>query len=184
MTQADSDLSRYFLMGGLLQAFYWMDESIQNHFQAAGLPEVTRTQSLIMTNVACGVTRPAELARRIGISRQAVQQLIADMTERKLLVLEPDPDDARAKVVRYHPRGQELGRITMMALERIDAVIEERVGRRALQELRRSLLSSDWGPPVTATAEELASASKKARPPVEAVARHRKKAFARKTKRA
>jgi DNA-binding MarR family transcriptional regulator len=182
MTQRDSDLSRYFLMGGLLQAFYWMDESIQNHIRTAGLPPITRTQSLIMTNVSCGVTRPAELARRIGISRQAVQQLIADMTKRKLLVLKPDPADARAKVVHYHPRGQEIGRITMMALERIDAVIEERVGRRALLELRRALLNSDWGPPVTATPTELDAASRKARPPVEDVARHRKKAFARSRK--
>jgi hypothetical protein len=101
------------------------------------------------------------------------------MTKRKLVVLKPDPNDARAKIVTYHPRGQEIGRVTMAALERIDAVIEERVGRRALQELRRALLNSDWGPPVTATADELDSTTKKARPAVEEVVRHRKKAFAR-----
>src|SRR3546814_9704006 len=87
--------SRYFLMSGLLHAFYWMDEGLQNHLRAAGMPAVSRTQSLIMTNVADGVTRPAELARRLGISRQAVQQLLADLQTRGLIELVADPADAR-----------------------------------------------------------------------------------------
>ena len=171
----DADLSRYFLMAGLLQAFYWMDEGLQNHLRAAGLPEVTRTQSMIMTNISCGVTRPAELARRLGISRQAVQQLLADMQERKLIVLKPDPDDARAKVVRYNPRGEALGRVTMLALERIDAAIEARLGARALSELRRVLLAGDWGPPVVAGPKDLEAQRKLPRPPLEIVARHGRK---------
>src|SRR3546814_1871220 len=78
-------------MSGLLHAFYWMDEGLQNHLRAAGMPAVSRTQSLIMTNVADGVTRPAELARRLGISRQAVQQLLADLQTRGLIALVADP---------------------------------------------------------------------------------------------
>jgi DNA-binding MarR family transcriptional regulator len=171
----DTDLSRYFLMAGLLQAFYWMDEGLQNHLRAAGLPEVTRTQSMIMTNISCGVTRPAELARRLGISRQAVQQLLADMQERKLIVLKPDPDDARAKVVRYNPRGEALGRVTMLALERIDDAIAARLGTRALSELRRVLLAGDWGPPVAAAPKDLEAQRKLPRPPLEVVARHGRK---------
>lgn len=171
----EQDVSRYFLMAGLLQAFYWMDEGLQNHLRAAGLPEITRTQSMIMTNISCGVTRPAELARRLGISRQAVQQLLADMQERKLIVLKPDPEDARAKVVRYNPRGQDIGRTTMIALERLDAAIEERLGKKALLELRRILLASDWGAPVTASKADLRAEAADPRPPLTLVARHKRK---------
>lgn len=163
-------------MAGLLQAFYWMDEGLQNHFRAAGLPEVTRTQSMIMTNISCGVTRPAELARRLGISRQAVQQLLADMQERKLVVLRPDPADARAKVVRFNSRGEALGRVTMLALERIDDAITSRLGTRALSELRRVLLVGDWGPPVAAAPKDLEAQRKLPRPPLEIVARHGRRA--------
>jgi DNA-binding MarR family transcriptional regulator len=166
-------------MAGLLQAFYWMDEGLQNHLRAAGMPEVTRTQSMIMTNISCGVTRPAELARRLGISRQAVQQLLADMQERKLVVLKPDPKDARAKIVRYNPRGQDIGRITMIALERLDAAIEQRLGRKALTELRRVLLHGDWGQPVTAAPRDLASQRTKPRPTLEAVVKHKRRSSAR-----
>ena len=166
-------------MAGLLQAFYWMDEGLQSHFRAAGLPEVTRTQSMLMTNVSCGITRPAELARRLGISRQAVQQLLADMQERKLVVLKPDPADARAKVVRFNQRGQALGRVTMLALERIDDAIEARLGAGALACLRRVLLGRDWGPPVTASPRDLDAQRKLPRPALEVVARHGRKARSR-----
>jgi len=152
--ESDSLTSRYFLMSGLLHAFYWMDEGLQNHFKAAGFPKVSRTQSMIMANLADGITRPSELARRIGISRQAVQQLLVDMEQRKLVRLVPDPDDARAKIVRYNSQGLEIGQVAINALTRIDAEIENRLGRKALLELRRILVESDWGEPVQATEAE------------------------------
>ncbi|HSW13482.1 MAG TPA: helix-turn-helix domain-containing protein [Solimonas sp.] len=166
---AVADPSRYFLMSGLLHAFYWMDEGLQNHMNAAGLPPVSRTQSLIMTNIADGVTRPAELARRLDISRQAVQQLLAGMQERGLIDLVPDPDDARAKVVRYSAQGREIGKLTMRALERIDTEMEKRLGAKALKDLRRLLVDTDWGEPVTATSADVKKGSAQTAKALEAV---------------
>ncbi|WP_162932570.1 MarR family winged helix-turn-helix transcriptional regulator [Solimonas sp. K1W22B-7] len=166
---AVAEPSRYFLMSGLLHAFYWMDEGLQNHLAAAGLPPVSRTQSLVMTNIADGVTRPAELARRLDISRQAVQQLLAGMQERGLIDLVADPDDARAKVVRYSAQGREIGKLTMRALERIDAELEKRLGAKALKELRRVLVEADWGEPVQATAADVKKGSAQTAKALEAV---------------
>ena len=59
------------LMRGLLRAYYWMDESLQNGLQQAGYPPRTRTQTMILINIADGITRAAELARVLGVSRQA-----------------------------------------------------------------------------------------------------------------
>lgn len=145
--------SRYFLMSGLLHAFYWMDEGMQNHMRAAGQPSLTRTQSLIMTLVADGVTRPADLARRLDISRQAVQQLLANMQGRRLVDLVPDRNDARAKIVKYSSRGHDIQMVAARALEHIDEEIERRLGKRALVALRKILVESDWGEPVTAPAQ-------------------------------
>jgi len=162
--------SRYFLMSGLLHAYYWMDEGLQNHLRAAGMPGLSRTQSLIMTNVADGVTRPAELARRLGISRQAVQQLLADMQQRGLLDLTDDPADARAKIIRYSSRGVQIGEITVRALEHLDEQIERRLGSRALSELRRILLDRDWGDPVEARAADVRPRKRRKGPPLAVVA--------------
>ena len=144
--------SRYYLMSGLLHAYYWMDESLQAQLQAAGMPPLSRTQSQIMTNIADGVNRPSEMARRLGISRQAVQQLLSDLQQRELVELIPDPADARAKVIRYSSHGQKIAKVTIKALERIDAEIEARLGAQALQQLRQLLVESDWGEPLGANA--------------------------------
>lgn len=161
--------SRYFLMSGLLHAFYWMDEGLQNHLRAAGMPAVSRTQSLIMTNVADGVTRPAELARRLGISRQAVQQLLADLQTRGLIELVNDPADARAKIIRYSKRGVQIGEVTVRALEHIDSEIEKRLGAKTLAHLRRILLERDWGEPVVARAADVKPQARRKGPSLEAV---------------
>jgi DNA-binding MarR family transcriptional regulator len=158
-------------MRGLLHAFYWMDESMQSHVEAAGVNAISRSQSMIMSNIADGVTRPADLARRLGISRQAVQQLLADMQERELIDLVQDPSDARAKIVRFSTRGRNLGEITIRALEHIDTVLEQRIGSKALEDLRRLLVDTDWGDPVTVTAAEMNQKKRRKGPSLDAVVR-------------
>ena len=67
------------LMRGLLRAYYWMDESLQNGLQQAGYAPRTRTQTMILINISDGITRAAELARVLGVSRQAIQQQINEL---------------------------------------------------------------------------------------------------------
>ena len=50
-------------MRGLLRAYYWMDESLQNGLVEAGFQPRTRTQTMILINISNGITRAAELAR-------------------------------------------------------------------------------------------------------------------------
>ena len=77
------------LMRGLLRAYYWMDESLQNGLQRAGYRPRTRTQTMILIHISNGVTRAAELARALGVSRQAIQQQIneLDPIPREVLML-------------------------------------------------------------------------------------------------
>jgi|HigsolmetaAR201D_1030396.scaffolds.fasta_scaffold21126_2 DNA-binding MarR family transcriptional regulator len=134
-----------YLMRGLLHAFYWMDESLQNHLRASGWPRVSRTQSMIMVNVSDGITRPVDLARNLGISRQAVQQVLADMEEQGLITLVPDPDDARAKIVRFSPRGKGIVDAALRAIASIERELEKRLGKQLFVQLKRALLERDWG---------------------------------------
>lgn len=168
---AESNRQKYhdfFLMAGLLQAYYWMDESLQNHLRAEDFADLSRTQSMILTSIADGVTRPAELARRLGVSRQAVQQILADLAQRGLVDLLPDPADARAKIVTYHARGREARKATFRALGRINRILEERIGRGALDELRRVLLDVEWGEPIEAPRKSATQLARRAKAGLEA----------------
>ncbi len=134
-----------FLMRGLLHAFYWMDESLQNHLRAGGWPHVSRTQSMIMVNIADGITRPVDLARNLGISRQAAQQVLADMEKQGLIKLVPDSHDARAKVVRFSSRGKGIVNAALRAVAAIDQELERRLGKQLFAHLKQALLERDWG---------------------------------------
>ena len=136
------------LIRGLLDAYYWMDESIQNHMLAAGYEPLSSSQAMIMINVAGGVRRPSDLARKLGVSRQAVHQLLADMDERGLVDLRPDPADARAKDVHFSKRGTGMHMVAVEAQRKVHEELEQRLGRKALAELTRALLDADWGEPL------------------------------------
>ena len=73
------------LMRGLLRAYYWMDESLQNGLQQAGYQPRTRTQTMILINISNGITRAAELARVLGVSRQAIQQQINELEQDEIV---------------------------------------------------------------------------------------------------
>src|SRR5438874_524417 len=53
---------------------------------------LARAQALVFVHLDEGGTRPAEIARRSGISRQAVGQTVAKMREQGLVKLAPDPE--------------------------------------------------------------------------------------------
>lgn len=132
-------------MRGLLHAYYWCDESLQNSMRKAGLPPLSRTQSMIMVNISDGITRPSDLARNIGISRQAIQQTLVEMEKSGLITLAPDPADGRAKIVKFSRRGTGIGKIAFDALDEIEAELTRRLGVRAVKQVKE-LLFKDWGP--------------------------------------
>lgn len=141
---------REFLLKDLLHAVYWFDESLQNHLEASGWPRLSRTKSMIMINIADGVTRPIQIAANLGISRQAVHLALAELEREGLVLMEADPDDRRAKRVRYSedPRGIKMRDDALRTLHQVEAQLEKRVGRGAYRQLCKAL-RVDWGHPLT-----------------------------------
>ena len=130
----------------LMRAFYWADEGLQNHLQSKGWPAITRAQSLIFVNIGEGVTRPSEIAARVGVTRQAIHQTINELIEEGFVVLEPDPNDRRAKVVRYTKLGEKIGLDAIEGLHRVEKALAEKIGLASVKALR-SALTQEWGEP-------------------------------------
>jgi DNA-binding MarR family transcriptional regulator len=139
--------SKDFLMRGLLHCYYWCDEGLQNTLKIQGLPALSRTKSMIMVNIADGITRPSDLARNIGITRQAIQQTLVEMEQGGLITLVPDPTDGRAKIVKFSRRGAGIGRSAFKAMDEIEAELVRRLGAKAVSTLKE-VLFRDWGPVV------------------------------------
>ena len=103
---ADDDIRHVLL--SLLQGFYWFDEGLQNYLQARGWPVVTRPQSMVMANLVLGVSRPSDIARNMGVSRQAIHATINQMVELGIVKLADDPTNGRVKIVAPTEMGDEL----------------------------------------------------------------------------
>ena len=134
-----------FLMRGLLHSYYWCDEGLQNSLRSQGFKPLSRTKSMIMVNIADGISRPTELARNIGISRQAIQQTLAELEEAGLVTLRTDPTDGRAKIVQFSEEGKSIGRAAFKAMSAMEGMLEERLGPGAIKQLNQ-ILFADWGP--------------------------------------
>ncbi len=133
-----------FILGDLLNAVYWIDESLQVSLTDAGFERVSRTWSMIFLNIANGVTRPIHIAANVGVSRQAMHKTLEEMQSRGLIEIYPDPDDGRANAVRFSARATALQLAAIEALQFIEAELARRIGKRRLSALKEAL-GADWG---------------------------------------
>ena len=144
------------LMMDLLRAYYWFDESLQAGLRQNGWHDITRAQSLILSNMAFGVRRASHLARNLGISRQAVSQMLQEMERKGLVVVSADPDDGRAQIVNFSPASRNIRTDAMRILKQIEAHLSQFLGKKEFAALT-STLSRNWGP--HAFAQEPAASS-------------------------
>ena len=131
----------------LLRAFRWFDERLIAALHAAGWPELTRAHSLVFAHLDTKGTRTADIARRAGISRQAVHQTVQELQRLGLVRLIPDPTNRSAKLVVPTERGQASIRVAKTTLARLEDELAQRLGRDHVQALRQAL-EAEWGPTI------------------------------------
>ena len=133
------------LMIHVFQALVWLDESLQARLHDHGFPDVSRSQSMVMLNIAAGIDRPSEIARRLGISRQAIHVTIAQMTDLDMVRLETDPNDGRHKRLHLTDFGERMRRDAQASMDRMLDTLEARLGAGLFAALVEAL-EADWGP--------------------------------------
>lgn len=136
---------REFLIGSLAYALYWVDESLQRSLEQAGWPRISRNSSLVMVCITAGIDQPSQVARALGISRQAVHQILRGMHSEGLVELIDNPEDSRTKLIRFLPGTENLRAAAERATINIEQRLAERIGNSGLVALRAAL-AEDWGP--------------------------------------
>lgn len=134
------------LMINILHAFYWFDEALQAAMKARGQTSLNRTQSLVLCDIASGERRASRIARHLGISRQAINQVLTGLHGLGIIVTRPDPEDSRALLVEFSEDASALREIGTEALGRIESVLASRIGADKVDSLRAAL-AAEWGPP-------------------------------------
>lgn len=132
------------LIIALFQRFCWLDEGLQSRLHDRGWPDVSRPQSMVMTNIVSGIVRPSDIARNLGISRQAIHSTINQMVKLGIVELAPDPDDRRHMIVSLTETGARMRRDAQRAMDDLSDQLAERLGRDRFHALLATL-EADWG---------------------------------------
>jgi DNA-binding MarR family transcriptional regulator len=114
-----------------------------NSGRGAGL---ARSHALVFSHLDSEGTRPAEIARRAGISRQAVGQTVAQMREQGLVKLAADPTNRRARLVQPTAKGRKALERSGSGSAAAEKVLSRRIGAARVKSLRDAL-EQDWGSP-------------------------------------
>lgn len=127
----------------LLEAVSWFDQISREKLKQLGRPIVSRTQATLLAHIASGECRPTRLAERVGISKQAVSVALSDLEQRDMLIFEPDPEDGRAKVVKFAPGIEQYREDTIAIFEDIEQTLTEVWGEHEMKIVRKAL-AIDW----------------------------------------
>lgn len=133
------------LLRTLMHAFYWLDDGLQAHMRRQAGFSLPRAQSMIMVCLSDGIRHQTALARRLQVSKQAVQQALKGLVDKNLVTIEPDPDNGRQRLVRFTPKGEAMRDVARDGLARLEAELARRIGVDRLEALQDAL-NAPWGP--------------------------------------
>lgn len=95
----------------------------ENGHREARLKHLNLTRNLDLTG-----TRTTELARRAGVTKQAMGEIVEQCEQLGLIRREVDKADARAKIVRFTDLGLEWLEAFRVAIEKAEEEVREELG--------------------------------------------------------
>lgn len=136
----DSDLSMPAL-GGLMRLVHTTHvRRVYESVTATDFHDVTPAQFQLFRWPGMDGLRPGEVAERNGLSKQAVNDLISVLERNGYVERHPDPDDARARLVKLTADGARLLRIAHRTSTKVEAAWAESIGEERLAALRATLV--------------------------------------------
>jgi DNA-binding MarR family transcriptional regulator len=104
-------------------------------------PALRASHTALFPHLGSEGVRGAELAKKLGISKQAVSQLVTELEGWGVVEQIPDPRDGRAKLVRFSKKGEQALLHGLSVLRGLEQELEDKIGKRRMQELHTALLA-------------------------------------------
>ncbi|MBO0732487.1 MAG: winged helix DNA-binding protein [Acidimicrobiaceae bacterium] len=117
----------------------WVRREIYIEVIEAGFDDLKPAHVGIFRYPTAEGMRPVEVADEMQITKQSVNELLGHLEQHGYLVREPDPTDSRSKRIRLTRKGRHLENVVWTAAARAEQKAGELLGKKRLQDLRRSL---------------------------------------------
>lgn len=131
----DPDLGRL-----LLEAHRALGAELVSTLAERGYPDARPGHASVFLHIDRRTgTRLTELARRARMTKQGMMLVVDDLEQRGYVRRVPDPEDARAKVVRLTARGRRFVAEARRASAAVEAGVRRDLGDRRYETLREAL---------------------------------------------
>lgn len=114
--------------------------AVREAFVDAGFDDIPRNGAYVLARTYDNSSPLPNLIRELGISKQAVSQLIDTMVMRGYLKRSEDSEDRRRILITLTPRGEAAARVSWEAATQVDAELEGRLTTDGVQALRAGLI--------------------------------------------
>ena len=132
---SEPDLSRL-----LLEAHRALGAELVSTLNERGYPDARPGHAAVFMHIdRRSGTRLTELARRGRMTKQGMMLVVDDLEERGYVRRVPDPEDARAKIVRLTARGRRFVGEARRVVAAIEAHTRRELGARRYETLRDAL---------------------------------------------
>ena len=115
--------------------------SIRAQLYAIGIDDLPRNGVFILAGIDTTGGPRQDLPADLGVSKQAVSQLIDVMVKRGYIERSPDPDDRRRIALELTERGQQVLQAANRGVETVDRQLLERVSHEQVDAMRSALLA-------------------------------------------
>jgi DNA-binding MarR family transcriptional regulator len=117
----------------------WVRDQLYAGVVAAGYGDLNAAHVGLWHYPGLEGLRPSQLAGRVGITKQSVNDLLAHLERHGYLSRVPDPTDGRARVIRLTSRGRHLEQTIYEEAEAAQLRIADTLGPRQFAQLNKSL---------------------------------------------
>ena len=145
MTKAGDELKAY--LGEEADTLAHLLRRAEKHLVARALDEMAEEgrervswgQIKVLRQLSFGDARATEVARALGISKQAVAQLLAPLIKHGIVAQKRDPRDRRAKIVYFRPKGIALLDTLFEHTLTLEAIVHKTLGDARVNKLKKML---------------------------------------------
>jgi DNA-binding MarR family transcriptional regulator len=120
-------------------AYRAVETRVMAAVRSAGFDDITVAQARLFARIGPDGTRLTDLAEQAQVTKQTAGFLVDQLERCRYVSREPDPADARARLVRIAPRGLAAVEVARRAEAEVEAEWTRHLGRQATASLRRAL---------------------------------------------
>jgi DNA-binding MarR family transcriptional regulator len=116
-----------------------MDDRVVRAMREAGY-DITVAQARLAQRIADGGSRLTDLAESAQVTKQTASLLVAALEREGIVERVPDPDDGRARLIRFTDRGRAASQRAMEVVMGVEREWTEHLGPELAGQLREGLL--------------------------------------------